>query len=120
MSTTLHRNPPFRAEHLGSLLRPKDLLDKKAEVQEGKAQVADLKPLEDAAIKDIVAKQQEWGYRALSDGEYRYARRPNQFIGPQILDFERGRAWKLRFDGSLIMVAVGTCSGAPFSPVWRA
>ncbi|KAF9637805.1 putative methionine vitamin-b12 protein [Lasiodiplodia theobromae] len=71
MSTTLHRNPPFRAEHLGSLLRPKDLLDKKAEVQEGKAQVADLKPLEDAAIKDIVAKQQEWGYRALSDGEYR-------------------------------------------------
>ncbi|KAL0254653.1 hypothetical protein SLS55_010133 [Diplodia seriata] len=71
MSTTLHRNPPFRAEHLGSLLRPKDLLDKKAEVQEGKAQAADLKPLEDAAIKDIVAKQQEWGYRALSDGEYR-------------------------------------------------
>ncbi|KAL1639924.1 hypothetical protein SLS58_007512 [Diplodia intermedia] len=71
MSTTLHRNPPFRAEHLGSLLRPKDLLDKKAEVQEGKAHAADLKPLEDAAIKDIVAKQQEWGYRALSDGEYR-------------------------------------------------
>lgn len=71
MSTTLHREPPFRAEHLGSLLRPTNLLDKRAEVHEAKAKPEELKPLEDAAIKDIVAKQQEWGYRALSDGEYR-------------------------------------------------
>lgn len=73
MSTTLHREPPFRAEHLGSLLRPKNLLDKRAEVHDGKAKAEELRPLEDEAIKDIVAKQQEWGYRALSDGEYRYA-----------------------------------------------
>lgn len=72
-STTLHRNPPFRAEHLGSLLRPKNLLDKRAEVHDGKAKAEELKPLEDEAIKDIVDKQQQWGYRALSDGEYRYA-----------------------------------------------
>ncbi|EOD48688.1 methionine vitamin-b12 independent [Neofusicoccum parvum] len=70
-STTLHRNPPFRAEHLGSLLRPKNLLDKRAEVHDGKAKAEELKPLEDEAIKDIVDKQQQWGYRALSDGEYR-------------------------------------------------
>ena len=67
----LHRNPPFRAEHLGSLLRPQDLLDKRTAVQKGEAKSEELKPVEDAAIDDIVKKQQEWGFRGISDGEYR-------------------------------------------------
>ncbi|KAF2140673.1 uncharacterized protein K452DRAFT_327481 [Aplosporella prunicola CBS 121167] len=67
----LHRNPPFRAEHLGSLLRPQDLLDKRTAVHKGEARAEELKPAEDAAINDIVKKQQEWGFRGISDGEYR-------------------------------------------------
>lgn len=78
MSETLHRNPPFRAEHLGSLLRPKTLLDKRAEVHDGKAKAEELKPIEDDVIKDIVEKQKQWGYRGLSDGEFRYADSPWQ------------------------------------------
>ncbi|CAI6332746.1 unnamed protein product [Periconia digitata] len=68
MSTTLHRNPPFRAEHLGSLKRPQSLLD--ARYRDNKSD-NELQPLEDAAIKEIVQTQQSLGYRALSDGEYR-------------------------------------------------
>ncbi|KAF1962302.1 5-methyltetrahydropteroyltriglutamate-homocysteine methyltransferase [Byssothecium circinans] len=68
MSTQLHRNPPFRAEHLGSLKRPQDLLD--ARYKENKT-TEQLKPLEDEAIKEIVKTQQDLGFRAISDGEYR-------------------------------------------------
>ena len=72
MSAKNHRNPPFRAEHLGSLLRPRKLLESRGEFD--KAQTlskAEQETLEDEGIKDIVSKQQEWGFRALTDGEYR-------------------------------------------------
>jgi methionine synthase II (cobalamin-independent) len=68
MSTTLLRNPPFRAEHLGSLKRPQNLLD--ARYVEHKSD-AELAPLEDEAIKDIVQTQLDLGFRGISDGEYR-------------------------------------------------
>ncbi|KAJ9639009.1 hypothetical protein H2201_005920 [Coniosporium apollinis] len=72
MSAKLHRNPPFRAEHLGSLLRPKDLLTARGEEGEEKKKSAEeLRKIEDNAIKDIVEKQIQWGFRAISDGEYR-------------------------------------------------
>lgn len=73
MSFALHRNPPFRAEHLGSLKRPQYLLDKR--YKEG-ASAEELRPLEDEAIKDIVKIQQDLGFRAISDGEYRYGGPP--------------------------------------------
>ncbi|CRG86337.1 putative protein YxjH [Talaromyces islandicus] len=66
-----HQNPPFRAEHLGSLLRTDLLVQKRDELVEGKVSKADLTPIEDRDIKDIVAKQQELGYRGITDGEYR-------------------------------------------------
>jgi len=72
MSSNLHRNPPFRAEHLGSLLRPKELLEKRDAAYKEQSDFSQLKPVEDAAIKDIVEKQQKWGFRAVTDGEYRY------------------------------------------------
>lgn len=72
MSSELHRNPPFRAEHLGSLLRPKELLEKRDAAYKEQADFSKLKPVEDAAIKDIVDKQQQLGFRAVTDGEYRY------------------------------------------------
>jgi methionine synthase II (cobalamin-independent) len=71
MAPQAPRNPPFRAEHLGSLLRPGHLLKKRDEVDKGDAPVSELKAIQDGAIKEIVKLQQDLGYRALTDGEYR-------------------------------------------------
>jgi hypothetical protein len=68
----LHQSPPFRAEHLGSLKRPDYLLEKRNAFDQEKIKIQDLTPVEDAAIKDIVDKQLKWGFRAVSDGEYRW------------------------------------------------
>lgn len=69
--TSLHRNPPFRAEHLGSLLRPGKLLALRDAVDVGKAKQDDLTPVEDQEVKDIVQTQLALGFRAITDGEYR-------------------------------------------------
>ncbi|EEA27214.1 hypothetical protein TMatcc_004506 [Talaromyces marneffei ATCC 18224] len=66
-----HQNPPFRAEHLGSLLRTEALVQKRDLLTEGKATREELIPIEDQDIKDIVAKQEELGFRGITDGEYR-------------------------------------------------
>ncbi|GFF83190.1 uncharacterized protein YxjG [Aspergillus udagawae] len=66
----LHSNPPFRAEHLGSLLRTEELLKVKIAFEKGQASAAELKAVEDRDIKDIVETQKKLGYPALSDGEY--------------------------------------------------
>ncbi|KAE9402598.1 UROD/MetE-like protein [Gymnopus androsaceus JB14] len=63
--------PPFRAEHLGSLLRPADLLAKREAVDKNQAKPEELTPVEDVAIKNIVEKQIELGFRSVTDGEYR-------------------------------------------------
>ncbi|MCJ1254935.1 hypothetical protein MMC24_002751 [Lignoscripta atroalba] len=71
MATKLQRNPPFRAEHLGSLLRPEDLLKTRADVEKGAAQQQQLSSIEDNAVKEIVDLQMELGFHPISDGEYR-------------------------------------------------
>lgn len=70
MTPQIHRNPPFRAEHLGSLLRTRELLDAKVAFESGQIPKSDLIAIEKKDIKDIVQKQKELGYPALSDGEY--------------------------------------------------
>jgi methionine synthase II (cobalamin-independent) len=70
MALQNHRNPPFRAEHLGSLLRTRELLDAKTAFEQGRLTMSDLTVIEKKDIQDIVKKQKELGYRALSDGEY--------------------------------------------------
>lgn len=72
MSSTTPRSPPFRAEHLGSLLRPKELLTKRNAFEAGKVSQSELSPVEDEAIKTTVKMQTDLGFRAISDGEYRY------------------------------------------------
>lgn len=62
MSGKLHRNPPYRAEHLGSLLRPKDLLDTRHVVDTGIAQQQLLTSIEDRAVKEIVDLQIKLGF----------------------------------------------------------
>ena len=70
-SAELHRNPPFRAEHLGSLLRPEHLLRTRADLDKGAAEQKELTSVEDNAVKEIVKEQIELGFHPISDGEYR-------------------------------------------------
>jgi 5-methyltetrahydropteroyltriglutamate--homocysteine methyltransferase len=63
--------PPFRADHVGSLLRPKELLRARAEHAEGRLDDDELRAAEDTAVDHAVALQQEVGLQTASDGEYR-------------------------------------------------
>jgi len=63
--------PPFRADHVGSLLRPPELLKARADHQAGRIDAAALRAVEDQAIRDGVALQQGLGLRGITDGEMR-------------------------------------------------
>jgi methionine synthase II (cobalamin-independent) len=71
MSSKLHRNPPFRAEHLGSLLRTEKLLDTRHAWEAGNETEANVKAIEDHDVKEIVKAQLDIGFHAITDGEYR-------------------------------------------------
>jgi len=70
-SNKLHLSPPFRAEHIGSLKRPDALLQKRHDVDEGKAKPSELEIVEDKYIEQIVQMQRDVGIKAVTDGEYR-------------------------------------------------
>src|SRR5204862_5544389 len=63
--------PPFRADHVGSLLRPPELLKARAEREEGRISAEDLRAVEDGAIRDMVHMQAELGLKGVTDGEFR-------------------------------------------------
>ena len=68
--STAKISPPFRAEHVGSLLRPKELVQKRYDVNSGQATAEDLMPLEDKSVAEVVKMQQECGLKVVSSGEY--------------------------------------------------
>jgi 5-methyltetrahydropteroyltriglutamate--homocysteine methyltransferase len=63
--------PPFRADHVGSLLRPPELREARAAVAAGTLGAAQLKAVEDDCVRAAVARQESIGLRAVTDGEYR-------------------------------------------------
>jgi methionine synthase II (cobalamin-independent) len=65
--------PPFRADHVGSLLRPKPLREARAAWKAGTLSHEKLRDVEDGAITAAIAKQQDLGLRSATDGEYRRA-----------------------------------------------
>jgi 5-methyltetrahydropteroyltriglutamate--homocysteine methyltransferase len=68
---TARAEPPFRADHVGSLLRPPALLRARDAHTAGETDVGALRAIEDAAIRDAVAMQERIGLRAATDGEFR-------------------------------------------------
>ena len=68
---TLRTAPPFRADHVGSFLRPPALLEAREKFRTGKLARERLRDAEDAAIRDIVRLQEEVGLQSVTDGEYR-------------------------------------------------
>src|SRR5947199_4414878 len=71
MATLAPHDPPFRAEHIGSLLRPPAAVRAAAEYEAGRLSAAELRELEDEFIRKAVALQEELGLRSITDGEYR-------------------------------------------------
>ncbi len=71
--TTNKVNPPFRADHVGSLLRPKVVHEARAKAAAGTIDAAGLRLVEDAAIADAVRKLEGTGMQAITDGEFRRA-----------------------------------------------
>jgi 5-methyltetrahydropteroyltriglutamate--homocysteine methyltransferase len=63
--------PPFRADHVGSFLRPQQLLAAREQFRRKEISAAQLRSVEDDAIRGIVRQQEELGLRAVTDGEFR-------------------------------------------------
>ena len=65
------RSPPFRADHVGSLLRPAALLEARRQQAEGAIGAPDLRRVEDDAVRSVVAMQRDVGLQSATDGELR-------------------------------------------------
>jgi 5-methyltetrahydropteroyltriglutamate--homocysteine methyltransferase len=63
--------PPFRADHVGSLLRPPELLRAREEFDQGKIDAEQLRSVEDDAIRQVVKMQRDVGLQSATDGEFR-------------------------------------------------
>jgi 5-methyltetrahydropteroyltriglutamate--homocysteine methyltransferase len=72
--------PPFRADHVGSLLRPQSLLTARDEFAAGRLPQEELRAAEDAAIRDVVRMQESVGLQSATDGEFRRASWHMDFI----------------------------------------
>jgi 5-methyltetrahydropteroyltriglutamate--homocysteine methyltransferase len=77
---TARTSPPFRADHVGSLLRPQRLLQARDDHAAGRITAGERRAVEDAAIRDVVAMQEEVGLRSVTDGEFRRASWHMDFI----------------------------------------
>jgi 5-methyltetrahydropteroyltriglutamate--homocysteine methyltransferase len=63
--------PPFRAEHVGSLLRPREVLQARTDQASGLITLAERRSIEDHAIREAVRMQERLGFKAVTDGELR-------------------------------------------------
>ncbi|MHB1594382.1 MAG: 5-methyltetrahydropteroyltriglutamate--homocysteine S-methyltransferase [Streptosporangiaceae bacterium] len=76
----MRSTPPFRADHVGSLLRPARLLAARDDFAAGRIDAAALRAIEDEAIAEVVARQAEAGLQSATDGEFRRASWHMDFI----------------------------------------
>jgi methionine synthase II (cobalamin-independent) len=72
--------PPFRADHVGSLLRPRRLLQARDDHAAGKVDDDELRGIEDEAIREVVQMQEDVGLQSATDGEFRRASWHMDFI----------------------------------------
>jgi len=68
---TQRKTPPFRADHVGSLLRPAELHEARAKARRGEMSADALRALQDKHIREAVAKQESVGMQLVTDGEFR-------------------------------------------------
>jgi 5-methyltetrahydropteroyltriglutamate--homocysteine methyltransferase len=65
------KRPPYRADHVGSLLRPPELIEARARRACGELSAKALRAVEDEAIRHVVRRQEKVGLRGITDGEFR-------------------------------------------------
>jgi 5-methyltetrahydropteroyltriglutamate--homocysteine methyltransferase len=91
--------PPFRADHVGSLLRPAALKEAREKRAKGEIDAATLKSIEDREIADVIRRQEDIGLKAVTDGEFRRAFWQIDFLerldGVESYEGER----KIKFEG---------------------
>lgn len=63
--------PPFRADHIGSLLRPQELIEARHKLRDKTLSEAELHEIEDRAIRDVIKLQEDIGLECVTDGEFR-------------------------------------------------
>jgi len=67
----MRNRPPFRADHVGSFLRPRRLIEARERHAAGSLDDAGLREVEDACIRELVARQEDVGLQGITDGEFR-------------------------------------------------
>jgi methionine synthase II (cobalamin-independent) len=77
---TMRTKPPFRADHVGSLLRSQALKDARAKREKNEIAAAELKAVEDREIEALIKKQEAVGLKSVTDGEYRRASWQTDFL----------------------------------------
>jgi 5-methyltetrahydropteroyltriglutamate--homocysteine methyltransferase len=80
ISSGRRTTPPFRADHVGSLLRPPELLKAREDFAAGRISADELRTIEDDEIRDVIKMQQEVGLQTATDGEFRRASWHMDFI----------------------------------------
>jgi 5-methyltetrahydropteroyltriglutamate--homocysteine methyltransferase len=78
---TVRSRPPFRADHVGSLLRPLPLKEARAQREKGEVAPGQLKAIEDREIAAVIKDQEDIGLKAVTDGEFRRAFWNYDFLG---------------------------------------
>ncbi len=107
-----NQKPLFRADHVGSLLRPQVVKEaRKACLEDGSMDSASLAKIEDEAIRQAVVMQQAAGLRAVTDGEYRRSFWHYDFMGHlsgfELVEREQG----LKFSGAVLRPIFPTIAG---------
>ena len=104
--------PPFRADHVGSLLRPAALKEARAKFANGEIAAAALKEIEDREIERVIKKQEEVGLKSATDGEFRRAWWHFDFMGMlDGLDIEQREGGGIQFHGTTTKSDVPVING---------
>ncbi len=117
---TLRATQPFRADHVGSLLRPAALKQARAQREKGEITAEALKAIEDREIIAVIKKQEDVGLKSITDGEFRRAFWNYDFLG----ELDGAEAYlgerKIKFEGvnprpmmMRVTGKLGTFSGHP-------
>jgi 5-methyltetrahydropteroyltriglutamate--homocysteine methyltransferase len=112
--------PPFRADHVGSLLRPQALKEAREKRARGEISAGDLTAVEDREIKRVIQKQEEVGLQSITDGEFRRSWWHLDFLwgldGVEFYDMKTGAAFvatNTRAEGHQITEKIGMAGVHP-------
>lgn len=111
--------PPYRADHVGSLVRPQALIDARRNYLAGKLDNGSLEKLEDEAIRDVVIMQESVGLKSITDGEFRRVSYLAEFLNPLGIFFHAGKSLDLVYFSEGGRTEPGTLATVTRKIVWE-